>query len=94
MSFTGLNGTTLFEFFPTMEDMHFYSNCSAWGEWFATYFLPSPWNGTEFLDGDVGTIFKLFDLSVPSNWSMPGDWTMVDYRAQVLAWYGFNYFYE
>lgn len=93
MSFNDSNGEH-FPDLPPLKKMNFANDCHAWGEWFATYFTPSPWNSTEFLDGDVKTIIKLFNSSVPAEWQKPRNWTRATYSARVLEWYGFNYYYE
>lgn len=80
-----------FEEFPQWEAMNFSQNCQAWGEWYTTYLSASPWNNTQYLDGDVSTIFNLFISSVPGNWTEPEDWSLAMYYGRVLDWYGFNY---
>lgn len=92
MSVTDMNGKH-FPYFPPLENMNFTNDCSAWGEWLATYLSPSPWNSTEFLDGDARTIIKLFNSSLPTYWHVPLNWTSAEYHANVLEWYGFNYYY-
>lgn len=77
--------------FPPWEKMDFSKNCSVWGEWFATYQSPSPWDDTQYLDGDVKTIFALFNSSLPDDWHPPDNWTTGIYYGNVLDWYGFNY---
>lgn len=78
---------------PLFEDMDFSKNCDAWGEWFTTFILPSPWNRTHYLDGDVRAIFDLFNSSVPDSdiWHRPEDLTDEEYHGLVLDWYGTNY---
>lgn len=92
MSFTDYNGEQ-FSLLPPLDKMTFSNHCSVWGDWFATYLSPSPWNSTEYLDGDVKTIINLFTSSLPLDWHMPRNWTDTTYISQVLEWYGFNYYY-
>lgn len=76
---------------PLFEEMDFSKNCDAWGEWFTTFILPSPWNSTHYLDGDVKAIFDLFNSSVPDTWHKPENLTDERYHGLVLEWYGTNY---
>lgn len=77
--------------FPEWEEMVFWKNCLDWGEWYATYLSPRPWNDTWYLDGDVRAIFDLFASSVPDGWHKPENWSEGTYHGRVLDWYGFNY---
>lgn len=79
---------------PLFTEMNFSRSCEAWGEWYTTFLLPSPWNSTHYLDGDAKAIFDLFNSSVPDLWhrqQRPKDLTDEKYHGLVLDWYGTNY---
>lgn len=68
-----------FPLIPPWEDMNFAANCTAWGNWLATWLLPNPWNRLESVDGGFYQTLTLIQASFPpdlvkelaSNMSMP-----------------------
>lgn len=54
-----------FPLMPPWEDMDFTANCTAWGNWLATWFLPNPWDRLQILEGGYSPTFTLIDSAVP-----------------------------
>ncbi|KAL2109595.1 hypothetical protein VUR80DRAFT_2269 [Thermomyces stellatus] len=50
--------------FLRWENLDFASDCEAWGNWFATFILPNPWDPVESLDGSLGMTLQLMESAV------------------------------
>lgn len=81
---------------PLWEDMDFAANCTIWGNWLSSVFLPNPWNKAETLGGSYVLGLELFADSSPVDFydiSLASNMTVSETFARISQWYTWHSYY-
>jgi hypothetical protein len=81
------NGTD-FPMLPTWDEMDFSRNCTAYGNFLASFLMPNPWNPREAIGGSYMLGIQFFYYSKPDTFQYPNSSVEIEALFEdITAWY-------
>lgn len=81
------NGTD-FPMLPRWDEMDFSKNCTAYGNFLASFLMPNPWDQRETIGGSYMLGMEFFYYSKPDTFEYPSESQEIEAMfEQITAWY-------
>lgn len=81
-----------FPLIPPIEDFDFAKNCTLWGNWLATWFLPNPWDRYQGLMGGLAPSLMLIEGAFPPDVlsNIEQEMSSANITAKVSEWWTYT----